>query len=188
MGQSKECLRFGIISCLGVALDACARASLGRPIVVTREERREQIERDLAQSGRLATLAINRQPDLGQTSSLRAGLACLAGGARAFLIYPVDYPLIRARDIERLCAVFLAESPPPVVVAPSFQRRRGHPVLVDVALVAPLLALPSGASAREVLAGRAGQTRYVELEDDRVLMDMDTPDDYRRCLARYVFG
>lgn len=189
MRQRKDLLRFGDLSCLDLALDACRHAALGDPILVTRGERFEWLRGHLDGRGnRTTAIAINQQPDLGQTSSLRAGLQILPAEARAFLIYPVDYPLVRARDIVRLCDVFVRASPDVMVVAPSFQRRRGHPVLVAASVAPALLALPDGASAREVLAPLAARTRYVDCEDDRLLVDMDTPEDYERCLARYIFG
>jgi molybdenum cofactor cytidylyltransferase len=188
MGQRKECLRFGDLTCLDLAVDACARAGLGQPIVVTRTERQEQLFAHLQARARPARFAINHTPDLGQTSSLRAGLRSLPTDARAFLIYPVDFPLVRASDVERVCDAFVKAGPDVTVVAPSFARRRGHPVAVDARLAPALLALPEDASAREVLAAQAGCTRYVEFSDDRVLTDMDTPDDYERCLARWAFG
>jgi molybdenum cofactor cytidylyltransferase len=186
MRQRKECLRFGRLTCLELALDACGRAGLADPIIVTRQERKTGLQTDLAARGTRAAFAINPQPDLGQTSSLRAGLQILPASARAFLIYPVDYPLVRASDIERLCDVFVKAPPEVMVIAPSFSRRRGHPVLVGAAVAPSLLALPEGASPRPVLA--AVKTLYVEFEDDRLLQDMDTPEDYERCLARWAFG
>jgi hypothetical protein len=39
-----------------------------------------------------------------------------------------------------------------------------------------------------VLAKYGDRTRYVDCDDDRLLVDMDTPEDYAHCLARYVFG
>jgi molybdenum cofactor cytidylyltransferase len=188
MGQRKERLQFGELICLDLAVAACAGAGLAEPIVVTRNDRAEELRRHLEGRGTPATIAINPQPDLGQTSSLRAGLKILPERARAFLIFPVDFPLVRSRDIERLCDVFVKESPAATVIAPSFARRRGHPVLVDAAVAPSLLALPEGASARLALAPLAERTRYVEVADDRLLQDMDTPEDYARCLARWAFG
>jgi molybdenum cofactor cytidylyltransferase len=188
MGQRKECLKFGEVTCLDLALSNCDDASLGTPILVTREERKFRLETEFLTKRKVITLAINPQPELGQTSSLLAGLKLLPADARAFLIYPVDFPLVRAGDIDRLYESYVKEPSGTLVVAPSFQRRRGHPVLVDASLAPALLALPAGGSARDVLAAHAGHTRYVDCNDDRLLVDMDTPEDYARCLARYVFG
>ena len=188
MGQRKECLGFGGVTCLEIALRNCSDASLSTPILVTREERKFGLETEFLTKRTVITLAINLHPDLGQTSSLLAGLKVLPADARAFLIYPVDFPLVRATDIDRLYEEYVKEPSGTLVVAPSFQRRRGHPVLVDASLAAALLALPEGGSAREVLGECRERTRYVECGDDRVMVDMDTPEDYERCLARYVFG
>jgi molybdenum cofactor cytidylyltransferase len=186
MGQRKECLMFGEVTCLDLVIDACGRAGVGEPIVVTREERKVALDEHLARRQRKAIVAINPRPELGQTSSLREGLKVLPAGARAFLIYPVDYPLVRPRDIERLWDAYVKDAPAVIVVAPSFGRRRGHPVLVDASVAPALLALPEGGSPRGLLGGL--ETRYVEVDDDRVLQDMDTPEDYEHCLARWAFG
>ena len=73
----------------------------------------------------------------------------------------------------------------PDVVVPSSARRRGHPVLVNVALVPAILQLAPDASARQVLSSPDLYTIYMEVDDDRVLCDMDTPEAYADALARY---
>jgi molybdenum cofactor cytidylyltransferase len=129
---------------------------------------------------------VNHRPELGQTSSLQAGLGQLTPAADAFLIYPVDFPLVTAEDVRRLCEAFATSGAR--VVAPSFARRRGHPVVVAAALAPALLALPAGGSAREVMSAHAGSTFYLTFNDDRVLTDMDTPEAYEACRARYAAG
>ncbi len=211
MGKRKECLQFCDVTCLHIALGNAVEAGFGTPIVATRSEREKELEADFLTKRIVVSIAINPQPDLGQTSSLLAGLQVLPAGVCAFLIYPVDYPLVRAGDLDRLYEAYAqpmregesASSPTgdrsdagsgsglgesPLIVAPSFRRRRGHPVLVDASLAPELLALAPGGSARDVLARHAGRTRYVDFDDDRVLVDMDTPEDYAHCLARYAFG
>jgi CTP:molybdopterin cytidylyltransferase MocA len=135
---------------------------------------------------------------------LRIGLSAAPAESRAFLVFPVDFPLIRASDIQALCRIFAgaeqyssieptnrgedATSVParePDVVVPSFARRRGHPVLVNAALAEAILLLPPDAPARQVLSAPDLYTIYMEVDDDRVLCDMDTPQAYADCLARY---
>src|SRR6185295_16634590 len=107
----------------------------------------------------------------------------LPAEATGFLIYPVDFPLVGAAEVKAVCAVFAAGAAR--IVAPSFQHRRGHPVVVAAAIAPELLALPAGGSAREVMKAHAGETAYVACEDARVLIDMDTPEAYAECLARH---
>jgi molybdenum cofactor cytidylyltransferase len=121
-------------------------------------------------------------------SSLQEGLRVLPGDAPAFLIFPVDFPLAPAHEIRRLCAAFAARGPGQRIFVPSFARRRGHPVLLDAALAPELLALDATSSARVVLAAHQAEIVHLAADDDRVLMDMDTPEDYQRCLTRYRSG
>jgi CTP:molybdopterin cytidylyltransferase MocA len=41
------------------------------------------------------------------------------------------------------------------------------------------LSLPPEATLRDVIRANAGHIRYVTLDDDRVLRDIDTPEDYQ---------
>ena len=135
-------------------------------------------------------MVVNPAPERGQGSSLRSGLERLSSAARGFLIYPVDHPLVTGADLARLIEAYvdagnLSDGEPPHVVAPSFNHRRGHPVLVSARLVPALLALTADQSPREVLAAPTVRTAYVDFDDDRVLRDMDTPEAYAECLRRY---
>ena len=179
MGTPKALLDFAGLTTLQRAVKACADAGLARPLVVIRSDLQALVDhaRDLA-----ITTVINPRPERGQTSSLREGLRFLPTDADGFLIYPVDYPLITGADIRALMARF--SSTDSLVVAPSFQHRRGHPVLVAAAVAAELLALPDDGSARTVMTVHRDHTSFVQMVDDRSLVDMDTPDDYQMCLDR----
>jgi molybdenum cofactor cytidylyltransferase len=188
MGEPKELLQFQGVTCLELVLEACAQAGCDTPIVVTRAERETAIRGVVERRALPIRVVVNPSPERGQTSSVRVGLGALPAGTRAFLLFPVDHPLVRADDVVRLCEAFTSPSPTPsLIVAPSFAQRRGHPVVVDVALAQAVLALAPDQPARAVLSDPA-RTRFVTFDDDRVLEDMDTPEAYERCLARYRAG
>jgi molybdenum cofactor cytidylyltransferase len=191
MGQPKELLQFHGVTCLELVLDACARGGCDTPILVTRGDREAAIRDFVDRHALSVRVVVNLSPELGQTSSLRVGVAALPAGTRAFLVFPVDHPLVRAEDVSRLCEAFTSAPPPSspslspsLVVAPSFAQRRGHPVVVDATLAPAVLALGPDQPARAILSDPA-HTRFVTFDDDRVLEDMDTPEAYARCLARY---
>jgi molybdenum cofactor cytidylyltransferase len=56
--------------------------------------------------------------------------------------------------------------------------RRGHPWLVDRALWPELLALQSPYTLRDFLTAHAGEIRYLDVDTDSILQDLDTPEDY----------
>ena len=182
MGRPKALCEFSGRACLELALDACHDARLARPIVVLgywADEIRARVS--LAD----ATVVVNQRRDRGQTSSLKAGLQAVPAGTAAFLLYPVDYPLLTALDIGPLVAARRARRRREHIFAPSHNGRRGHPVLFDLGLCDEFLSLDDETPARSVLEARASEIRYVGSEAPYVLMDMDTPEDYARCLAAY---
>jgi CTP:molybdopterin cytidylyltransferase MocA len=179
MGRPKALLDFDGRACLELVLDAVRPA--GRPIVVlgpNHEEIRSRVTLDAVD------VVLNLDPDSGQTASLQAALSRLPGDAAAFFFLPVDLPLVRAAEIDGLLQSRIV-NPGASLHIPSHGRRRGHPILCARALAAEFLALPPGASARDVVNRLPDRIAYVEVGEPYVLMDMDTPEDYRRCLEAY---
>lgn len=182
MGSPKALCDFYGRSCLELALDACREARLARPIVVLgvwAPEIGARVRLDAA------TVRINDLSQHGQTSSLKVGLMALPSSAEAFLLYPVDFPLLTALDIQPVLAEWQARRGERRIFIPSYASRRGHPVLVDAALRDVFLRLDDAAPARAVIEARAHQIAYIEHDTPYVLMDMDTPEDYARCLAEF---
>lgn len=184
MGRSKALLDFGGRPLVARVMDVCAHAGLGVPVVVV-PPRAPALRAAIAAAGP-AVLVENPFADAGQSSSLRVGVGALPADAQGFLLFPVDHPLVRVAEIRRLLARAERRSPGETIIIPSFARRRGHPVIVAAELATELIALPPGASARAVLDADPQRIAYVEMEDDRVLVDMDTPEDYERCLRRFA--
>ena len=60
--------------------------------------------------------------------------------------------------------------------------KRGHPILIDRALWPDLLVWPETATLRDFIRAHESQIRYVVVETDTVLKDMDTPEDYESLL------
>ena len=58
---------------------------------------------------------------------------------------------------------------------PRFDGRRGHPIWISKPLVPEFLALPAGASAREVITRHADEIAYIDVDDPGILADMDDP-------------
>ena len=182
MGTPKALCDFDGRSCLQLALDACREAGLARPIVVLgfwAAEISAHVRLDAA------TVRLNDLAHHGQTSSLKVGLRALPARAQAFLLYPVDFPLLTAEDLRPLLAAWRTRRRDQRIFIPSHARRRGHPVLFDATLRGTFLALDVAAPARAVVDARADEIVYVEHDTPYVLMDMDTPEDYARCMTEF---
>jgi molybdenum cofactor cytidylyltransferase len=186
MGQPKALLDFDGAPAIALVLEAACAGGAAAAVVVTAPA--AAAVRDQCRGPLPVTAAINEHPERGMLSSLQAALRQLPDTAAAFLIWPVDYPIVPAAEVRRLLDAFSRRASGQRLFIPSFAHRRGHPVLVDAALAPEFLALREDQTARAVMAPHEGEIVYVEAEDDRVLMDMDTPGDYQRCLERWRRG
>ncbi|HUI41955.1 MAG TPA: nucleotidyltransferase family protein [Terriglobia bacterium] len=131
-------------------------------------------------------VVINQQYRSGQTSSLQAGLSALAApaspaahsvGPQAVVLCLVDHPAFEPATVRALMATFERTRSP--VVIPTYNGRRGHPVLIAQALFAPLLALAPSEGANTLFRAWREQTEFVEVADPGILVDVDNPDAYR---------
>jgi CTP:molybdopterin cytidylyltransferase MocA len=181
MGRPKALLDFDGRCCLDLALEAVR--TCGPPVLVLGPNH-EEIRARVVLDG--VRIAYNLEVQSGQTASLKAGLALLPPEAEAFLFMPVDLPLLTAADVARLVDAFRSSPDPRTsIFIPSHDGRRGHPVFCRRDLAAEILSLPRAASARDVVNRDPGRVGYVLYPDAYVLMDMDTPEDYVRCLGAY---
>lgn len=111
-------------------------------------------------------------------SSLKVGLQAMPKQTTAALMVLGDQPSIQPKVINKVLLAY-AEHRHDLVV-PSFQMRRGHPVLIGRRYWADALALPNTATPRNLLNLHAENIHYVNVDTDSVLRDVDTPQDYER--------
>lgn len=118
----------------------------------------------------------------GQLSSLQRGLQALASRApgRGVIVLSVDRPHLRPDTVAALATAF--RGAPGEIWQPEYAGRRGHPIAYPADLVAELLALPPGSSARDLLARPevAARRRTLAVDDPAVLDNLDRPEDLAR--------
>ncbi len=144
-------------------------------VVVVLGHNADAIRPALAETG--AQIVINPLPERGQLTSLQAGLKAVEDTDYIFFT-PVDYPAIEPGTVRTLRAQIPADGP----VVPQRQGRHGHPVLIPVSIAGELLALPESESARTVMHRHIPNTRYIEVDDPGILLDVDDPEAYRTLL------
>ncbi|MCB0037568.1 MAG: nucleotidyltransferase family protein, partial [Anaerolineales bacterium] len=66
------------------------------------------------------------------------------------------------------------------LIAPAYQGKRGHPVLIDAQFFAELLALPAAGAPRDLIRNHPEALYLVEVGSDVILRDIDTPEQYER--------
>ena len=144
------------------------------PVVVVTGAAAEGIENAVA--GLPVVLVRNRNWESGQASSIRAGVQALKDrcGAAVFLLS--DMPQIPLNLIEAELEIHRRE--PVEIVVPRVKGQRTNPVLFDRSTFGELAALEGDTGGRALFARHP--LRWLDLEDTRALLDVDTPADYQR--------
>lgn len=139
----------------------------------------EQIEPVVSRLG--ATPIRNLEYQQGMYSSIQAGIASLPATVDGCFLLPADVPLVRPESVTALAQAFAARPAP--ITYPRFNGQRGHPPLVSNALFAEILAGKGEGGLRELLRKYQSDSADVDVLDEGVLLDMDTPEDYAQLVG-----
>jgi len=175
MGQPKMLLPWGKTTVLGQVISIFRQAGIEHIFVVTGGAHQE-VDQIVNQYG--AQSIFNHEYASGEMlSSLQLGLMAQMDQAQATLIGLGDQPQVQVASIELICETYRNKKSK--LIVPSYQRRRGHPWLVERSLWQELLALKSPQSPRDFLNQHAEAIEYVEVSTPTILTDLDTPKDYQ---------
>lgn len=192
MGTQKMLLPFGDTTIVGAVVRTAAASRAGGTMVVLGADR-DAIRDDLAS---LATrldrrpgvpdlpdgpaskiaFAVNDHYQLGMLTSIQAGLRALPAGATAAVVMLGDQPFLRAPVVDAVIAAF--ETGGRGIVIPTFQGRRGHPVLIDLKYRGEILAIEPLEGLRALMRAHPDDIFETEVADANILRDLDTPEDY----------
>lgn len=123
--------------------------------------------------------AVNADFASGMGSSFRTGVANLEEGCQAAMFALADQPFVTAREYRALVDAYRLQSP--LIVGSRFGDVTAPPHLFDRALFPELSVLEHGA--RSVLQRHADRMVVLHFAPE-LLVDIDTPEDYERALAR----
>jgi molybdenum cofactor cytidylyltransferase len=129
------------------------------------------------------TLARNPSPDDGQPSSVRVGLAALAGKLDAVIVAQADQPLVNAQDISALIGAYKKRGEASMVV-PRVAGQPGNPVIFEAALRDEWLAGDVNAACRRWREQNPQRVHWFDTDTERFRIDIDTPEDLQRFAQR----
>jgi molybdenum cofactor cytidylyltransferase len=115
-------------------------------------------------------------------SSLKVGLNAMPDSVSACFIVLGDQPQINPKVIQQILMAY-AEGKGDII-APSYNKRRGHPILVGRRYWPELMNLPRGGAPRDVINAHNDEIHYINVDTDSVLRDIDTPQDYEDARRR----
>ena len=176
MGEFKPLLRIRNKTMIAAVVDGLREAGAEEILVVTGHEA-ARLEAHLAELG----VAFVRNPDYARTQmfeSIRLGLLGLRRPYDGVFLTPGDVPLVRPetmREMQRRGAA---------VARPVYAGRQGHPVLLSAEVVPLVLRYSGDDGLRGVLRQLSDRTVRVEVPDEGVLLDADTPEEFQELLRR----
>jgi CTP:molybdopterin cytidylyltransferase MocA len=174
----KPLARFGDKTALQLAVDNCRE--VGRPIVVLG-----------CDSGKIrhaipdeVQVICNTHWREGQQSSLRCALDHIPASS-AFMIYPVDHPLLLRTTVKGLVCAFYRRRKTVKIVMPRHQGRLGHPIIVSAALRGEFFFADT---AREIVYRDPQRNLVMPVRTSAIYQDFDTPESYRNCVWQFLAG
>jgi molybdenum cofactor cytidylyltransferase len=116
---------------------------------------------------------------LGQSSSIHAGLAALPGGIGAAIFLLADQPQLSPTLLRTLIEKHTNTLSP--IIAPLVDGQRGNPVLFDRHTFSDLQTIRGDTGGRSLFSQYS--VDWVVWHDESILLDIDTEEDYQRLLA-----
>jgi molybdenum cofactor cytidylyltransferase len=149
-----------------------ALASQARPVVIVVGHQAEDVRTVLA--GRDVRIVDNPDFADGISTSLRSGLRALPDGIDGALICLGDMPRVSSEQLDRLIAAFNPAEGRAVCV-PTVRGKRGNPVLFARRFFEEMESVSGDVGARHLIGESPELVCEVEMSDDGVLLDVDTP-------------
>jgi molybdenum cofactor cytidylyltransferase len=150
-------------------------------VVVVTGLHHDAIEQTLRSAGmdHRVRVVTNPDPARGQLSSLWTGMdAVMDASPDAILMTLVDVPSIAPDTVRAVIEAWRRTRAP--IVRPAIGDRHGHPVLFDRTIFDELRRASLEEGAKRVVHAHLDALVNVPVTDEGSLVDIDTPDDYRR--------
>ncbi|MGD9897172.1 MAG: NTP transferase domain-containing protein [Candidatus Methylacidiphilaceae bacterium] len=149
-----------------------ARAADLAPIVIVVGCRAKDVTAAIADLG--ARCLENPEWETGIASSIRRGIRALPEACSAAMILLADMPRVAESHLRRLSTAFAREKAATILV-PTYRGKRGNPLLWGRRHFAALTALQGERGGRTLLSELESFAKEVPMEDDGILVDLDTP-------------
>lgn len=182
MNACKQTLPWGSTTIIGHIIDTLSAVFPTESLVIVAGEHFDSIQAALKSTS--VQMIKNENPDRGgMTRSLALGLQAAPAAAKAAMVILGDQPMITTGLVAALVEVFCQTRP--VILIPSYNKRRGHPWIVARHFWEEIISLgENGGTLREFLNHHQDAIGYYTTDDPAVIQDIDTPDDYERSISQ----
>jgi CTP:molybdopterin cytidylyltransferase MocA len=180
MGTLKPMLKLGGETILERAIKLFCDSGIEDVIVVVGHRANEIISHVENCTTRAIT---NEHFERGMFSSVKAGVNALRPESEAFFVLPVDISLVRPRTIKDLLEAYRNGNSQ--IIFPAFLGKRGHPPLISASCRNEILSYCGDDGLRGFFRKHDRDSKRVEVADEMILFDLNTPADYEALVARF---
>jgi len=146
------------------------------PVMVILGNNYDLIKNNLSAKDKIQILR-NPNPADGQLSSLQYAIKNLPQDCCGIVQALVDHPRVASSTYDLIYKYSQKYSDK--IIIPIFKNRRGHPVYFGKKYFPDLLNAPLNRGARNVVEKYSEQVQVLEVEDEGIVIDIDTPEDYQ---------
>lgn len=177
MGDFKPVLKIGNLSILERIILTFQDSGITEIVVITGNKARivEELVRDL-------NVTCLHNHDFATTQMLdsaKIGFKYLEHKCERILITPIDIPLFTKETVMKLTAS------KGLFVNPAHQGVKGHPFMIDTRILPEIIAYNGNRGLMGAVESCNYQQIEVEVEDEGILLDADTKDDFQTLLNLY---
>jgi len=179
MGGPKQLLKLGRVTVLEQVLKTFTASKADEVLVVLSDHSGVRRGRPLG-----VKVVLNPTSSGGISSSILVGLGAIDHNSEAVLFGLADKPFVSVATIDRIIESY--QTSRIGIVIPVYRGRRGNPVLFSRDFFDELGTLSGDVGGKAVIKKHAESIREVEVDDDGILVDIDTRADFERAKARFA--
>ncbi|NOX34202.1 MAG: nucleotidyltransferase family protein [Deltaproteobacteria bacterium] len=179
MGKTKQILPFASTTLLGRVIQNARESALYEIIVVLGHDAKK-ICKVVNFSG--TKIVRNKEYKKGQSTSLIAGLENVSPLCSAAMFILADQPFVTAAIINKL--IDALKTPEDRIAVPYCSGRRGNPVIIGNTFFGRIKSLSADTGARVLFDEFKEAVLKVTIQDNAILIDVDTMDDYKKLILK----
>lgn len=193
-GTAKVLMPFGRGTVLSRLCGTIAQSRVYRAVIVTgfqHEIVTEHVESDISplfrDGGKELVIARNSRYEDGMAVSFRVGAGFLSSPENPILLFLGDQPLVTVATIDRIIGTFEdlhKGRNEPLLIHPRYDGKKGHPVLFSGRLQDEIMQLTRDDQVRYLTWKHRERAFVLDVEDEGIGLDIDTPEDLRRLRER----
>ena len=176
--QNKLLLPIGGEALLVKLVASVCASDVGQVLVVIGHEA-EKIRRELNEFP--LNFVYNPNFSEGMTTSIKYGVKVVSHECDGLLICLGDMPFINTSEINKLIHAYVKNriKGEGLIVVPVFKRQRGNPVLFSIEFQNDILEHKKESGCKEVIMKNSDSVMEIEMDDEKMLLDVDTMEDYQ---------